>query len=45
MNEFIWSYANILEKMFHKSPSGCDVTTAMKGGALKYKTGVPPMLT
>ena len=34
--EFVWSYTNFLEKLYHGSPSGCDAATSMHGGCLFY---------
>ena len=43
--EFVWSYTNFIEQLYHGSPSGCDAAVTMTGDCIFYQKGTPPNLT
>ena len=43
--EFVWSYTNFLEALYHGRPSGCDAAVSIHGGVLFYQRGTPPAKT
>ena len=43
--EFVWSYTNFIEQLYHGRPSGCDAAISMLGDCIYYQRGTPPALT